>query len=188
MKTTSAKVLGSTALLSALFVVSLQSQACGLELAPKGGFANSHPGSLAVAVAVADARSAGRLPAADSPDLPNELRLHRMLTDLQRLQARLNAAGATGGSPDPAGFSLVLVGPGLWSRFVGIPGGVAAEYHVAGPLDSGPVVLTHHAVLQAMLDGELAADEAAAVGLLAFVGEGAESVRKVFELGLDSSA
>ena len=127
---------------------------CGtLNVALSGLGLVCHSGSLGLGAAVANARRTGRLPAADSPGLPHELRLYPLLTDLQRLRARLGAARATGVSRDRASFSRELVGPDLWSLFLGLPGCLAAEYHVDCSLESRPAVLTHRAVIRATLTG-----------------------------------
>lgn len=65
---------------------------CGLEPAIRGDFTVSHPGSLDIAVAVADARRTGLLPQADPTAASNEVQLGTLLADLRRLQSRLKQA------------------------------------------------------------------------------------------------
>ena len=164
-----------------------QVHACGLEPSLKGGFTISYPGSLDVAVAVANARREGLLPPPETEVVANEVRLQQMLSDLRRLQARLNGSGAVASGVGTAPFSLVLVGPGLWSHYFLTQGGVLARYHISGPL-SDTVVLTHHSVLRALLNGELGTDQATELGLIAYSGSDAEPVRSAFETGFQSSS
>ena len=155
--------------------------ACGLEAVINGGFTVSHPRSLDVAVAVAQARRAGLLPVADQDNVTNDVRLRTLITDLQRLQSRLNAGPRVVTKDSTGPFSLVLVGPGLWSHFHNTSGGVLARYHVKGPLKDKVVVLTHAAVLKALLRGTLSVEQAVADGLLTYSGTDTGWVRQVFD-------
>ncbi len=173
---------------AALAVVALsagvgnQTGACALEPALLGGFSVSYPGSLRVAAAVARERRAGVLPASTTGALPNDLLLGFMIGDLRRLQSRLEGSGGH----EPARFSLVLVGPGLWSHYHLSGGAVLARYHADGPLPDTSVVLTHHAVLQALLAGHMSVREAVARGLLSFDGVDTRAVVSAFEAGFAS--
>lgn len=166
----------------------LNANACGLEPTVKGGFTVSHPGALDVAVAVSKARRTGLLPQADKKPASNDVKLRMMLAELRRLQSRLNAGRVAIDEVSAAPFSLVLVGPGLWSHFHVTSGGVEAHYHVDGPIDGRVVVLTHQVVLEALLQGTLTAEQADELGLIAFAGGGADSVRRVFETGFGPKA
>ena len=178
----------SAAIMFALMLMAFpQVQACGLEPALKGGFTISYPGSLDVAVAVANARREGLLPPAGSETVANEVRLQQMLADLRRLQTRLNDSGVLASGEGTAPFSLVLVGPGLWSHYFLTQGGVLAQYHINGPL-SDTVVLTHHSVLRALLNGDISTLQATELGLIGYSGRDAEPVRSVFETGFQSSS
>jgi len=161
---------------------------CGLEPTINGGFTVSYPGALGVAVAVANARSAGALPSTDPDTASNDVLLRQMIADLRRLQSRLNAGRGAVAKGTSAPFSLVLVGPGLWSHFHMTSGGVLARYHVDGPLDGKTVVLTHQLVLEALLRGTLTPEEALERGLLAFSGDGAGTVSKAFSASLGPKA
>ena len=162
-------------------------QACGLEPAYKGGLTVSYPGALEVAVAVADSRRSGLLPPADPGTVSDENLLQQMLADLRQLASRLDASSARNEKDSATAFSLVLVGPGLWSHYHPAPDGVRAEYHVNGPLDGQVVVLTHHSVLHALLTGKLTTEQATRLGLLAFSGQHAHMVRQSLERGFLSS-
>jgi hypothetical protein len=158
-------------------------QACGLEPTYKGGLMVSYPGALDVAVAVADSRRSGLLPPANRGAVSKEILLQQMLADLRRLASRLDASPARNQQDSTTPFSLVLVGPGLWSHYHPTPDGIRAEYHVNGPLAGQVVVLTHHSVLHALLKGNLTTEQATRLGLLAFSGQQADSVRKSMESG-----
>ncbi len=159
---------------------------CGLEPGINGGITISYPGSIDVAIAVAGARSNGLLPPANNEATANEVRLQNLLVDLRRLQARLNAARNVVADAGPATFSLVLVGPGLWSHYRMTAGGVLGNYHTAGPLADETVVLTHATALRAMLDGSLSVEQASELGLIAYSGVDAATVRRTFETGLQA--
>jgi len=161
---------------------------CGLEPSINGGFNISYPGSIDVAVAVAKARSDGLLPAASSVAMPNEVRKQRLLADLRRLQARLNNARDKITVDSPSPFSLVLVGPGLWSHFQMTTGGVLANYHTDGPLDGKVIVLTHETTLRAMLAGSLRIERATELGLIAYSGDDTASIERTFKIGLQVKA
>lgn len=162
-------------------------QACGLEPTYKGGLTVSYPGALAVAVAVADSRRSGLLPPADPGTVSNEALLQQMLADLRRLESRLNASLPGNEEESTTAFSVVLVGPGLWSHYHPTPDGIRAEYHTDGPLAGKAVILTHHAVIHALLNGDLSTAHAAEVGLIAYSGIDAEPVQSTFESGFQSS-
>lgn len=162
-------------------------QACGLEPAYKGGLTVSYPGALDVAVAVADSRRLGLLPPADSDGVANEVLLQQMLMDLRQLTLRLDAGFTRIDKDSATPFSLLLVGPGLWSHYHPAPDGIRAEYHVNGPLDAQVVVMTHHSVLHALLTGKLTTEQATRLGLLAFSGQQADAVRKSLESGFQAS-
>ena len=163
---------------------SLPAHACGLEPYLNGGFTVSYPGSIEVAVAVAKARSEGLLPAASAVPLPNDIRRQRLIADLQRLQSRLSKV--RNGIPDDgaAPFSVVLVGPGLWSHFHITAGGVLANYHTDGPLAGKAVVLTHETALRAMLSGSLSIEQATELGLIAYSGVDTSLIQRTFEISL----
>ncbi len=168
----------------------LAAYSCGLEPTVNGGFSVSYPGSLDVAVAVAKARREGLLPemAQSSRSLPNIIRLQEMLADLQRLQARLNDGRVGNSANDSIPFSLVLVGPGLWSQFHVTADGVQANYHTNGPVAGTVVVLTHHAALRAMLSGDLSIEQATEHGLIKYSGGDITPVQQTFKYSFQSKA
>jgi len=165
---------------------SQQARTCGLEPSINGGITISYPGSIDVAVAVANARSNGLLQAASPVAIPNEVLLQHMLADLRRLQTRLNKARDQIQEDNAAPFSLVLVGPGLWSHFHMTSGGVLANYHTEGPLDGKTVVLTHPVALRAMLAGSLTIERATELGLIAYSGGHTSPIQRTFEISLQA--
>jgi hypothetical protein len=167
-------------------VLQQAAQACALEPMINGGFTVSHPQSISVAVAVANARRDGLLPAADTAPVPNEIQLNRMLADLRKLNKRLDK-GRKSMSERPRSFSLVLVGPGLWSHFYASPAAILARYHTDGPMNGRVTVVTHHAVLQTLLNGDLTAEEAVARGLLTYSDGDPLPVRQLFTAALSTS-
>ena len=159
---------------------------CGLEPGINGGINISYPGSIDIAVAVAKARHDGILPAATDITQSNEVHLQDLLADLGRLQDRLNEAQNEIADNNTASFSLVLVGPGLWSHFYMTAGGVLANYHTNGPIEDKVVVLTHASVLRAMLSGSLSIERATELGLIAYSGILIAPVQRTFETGLQA--
>jgi len=175
-----------TAIATIVLGYSLPAHTCGLEPTVNGGFTISYPGSIEVAVAVANARRTGLLPPASPDAIPNEARLQQMLADLRRLQTRLNKGrGKRSGDIDKP-FSLVLVGPGLWSHFHMTAGGVLANYHTSGPLTGKVVVLTHATALRAMLAGSLTIEQATELGLIAYSGVDTSLIQRTFEISLQA--
>ena len=167
-----------------LSIVPLQAvEACALEPMINGGFTVSHPASIGVAVAVANARRDGLLPAADKSPVPNDVQLNRMLADLRKLNKRLNNGRKSMGER-PRSFSLVLVGPGLWSHFYASPAAILARYHTDGPMDKRVTVVTHHVVLQSLLEGRLTHEEAVARGLLTYSDGDFLPVQQLFRAAL----
>ncbi len=157
---------------------------CALEPSISGGITISYPGSIDVAVAVANARSDGLLPPASSEAITNEARLQQMLADLRRLHTRLNKARGETPNNSAAAFSLVLVGPGLWSHYRMTNGGVLANYHTDGPLNGKVVVLTHATALRAMLAGSLSIERATELGLIAYSGADTAPIKQALEISL----
>lgn len=161
--------------------------ACALEPMINGGFSVSHPASINVAVAVANARREGLLPQADAEPVPNDVQLNRILADLRKLQSRLSG-GRKSMDDAPRSFSFLLVGPGLWSHFFASRGAVLARYHTEGPLSDKATVITHHAVLQALLGSSLTAEEATERGLLTYADGDTAPIRQIIETGLEAGA
>ena len=123
-----------------------------------------YPDSLHVVGAVSTAVAERRLPPLDvrnGPD-PFGARYRRTVATLERF------GGALGGSS--SSFSLVLLGPMLWTRFAGDDGGLRAQVHVPGPTPGDLVLVSELIVIQAIADGRLAVGEAHREGLIRLYG------------------
>jgi hypothetical protein len=107
-----------------------------------------------------------------------------MLTDLRRLQTRLSKSRDEIPDDSAAPFSVVLVGPGLWSQFDITAGGVLANYHTDGPLAGKVVVLIHATALRAMLTGNMSIERATELGLIAYSGVNTTPIQRTFEASL----
>ena len=180
-----AMVFGPLLIVVVLLVATRSSAfACSLEPTMIGSFFEvSYPGSIEVALAVASARRDGIISPANTESISNIIRLQRMLADLKHLRSRLvDGHGAT------ESFSLLLVGPGLWSNFYTSGGMILGQYHVSGPLVDKAIVLTSDAVLKALLSGDLSIYQATELGLITYSGENANAIRNTFERGFESSS
>ena len=85
---------------------------------------------------------------------------------------------------EPTEFSLVLVGPRLWSHYRVSDERIRAQYHVDGPLTERAVVLTDDAVIEALLAGTLDADQALEAGLIAVAGPDQSRVSRLLASAL----
>lgn len=171
--------------LSSLSLVS--ANACTLHGPADGGFEVSYPGSLSVAVAVAEARREGVLPKVHRNTLDRDTQLEQIMDDLAQLQHRLDASRRNRTDNEPMAFSLVLVGPGLWAHYHVTPDAVESHPHAAGPLDGHAVVMTHPAVLHALLQQTLTTEQAAKSGLFTFSGNDVRRVQEAFDASFHSN-
>jgi hypothetical protein len=169
-----------------LLSFSQSAYACSLEPTIKGGLMVSYPGSIDIAVAVAKARDEGLLPPPSENGIPDDVKLQQLLSDLQRLQSRLDKGRREASNEVSRTFSFVLVGPSLWSHFSITSGGVLANYHTNGPLSGKAVVLTHSSVLRALLSGSMTIDNAEKLGLIRYSGVNTDYIKLAFESGLQS--
>lgn len=132
------------------------------------------PNALYVRTAVWQAQQAARLPRTDdaqsaglAPEARSVLGLLRSSLWLRRLGARLD--GAPAGPPRP-GIALVLLGPVLWARFEAHDGAVRTTIHADGPAPADAVIVTELAVVQALVDGRLAFEDAVVLGVARLYG------------------
>ncbi|WP_090877786.1 hypothetical protein [Bauldia litoralis] len=98
--------------------------------------------------------------------------LQRTTRNLDRLAGAL----AKGKPADLAAFSVVLMGPVLWTRFRPDVGGVAIEPHADGPLPDKVVVVSDVPALAALVAGDVSAADAMTTGLVRFYGDPAAIV------------
>ena len=123
-----------------------------------------YPDSLHVVGAVGTAVAQRRLPPPDvrtHPD-PFGARYRRTLAALERFGEALGAPSST--------FSLVLLEPMLWTRFVADDGHLRAQVHASGPAPGDLVLVSEEIVIQAVADRRLAVAEAHREGLIRVYG------------------
>lgn len=151
--------LGAALLAAFLVLQAPAAGACGYH-AVMNDLAAAHPRSIEVALAVRDALDRGDLK--ELPAMPAALGYLRATRLLRDFQPR---AAALAGQPSE-GVAVLLVESGLWTRYSAASGAQTPEVHVAGPRAGDRVVVTSEAVLLALLDGGLAPEHAARIGVL----------------------
>jgi len=129
-----------------------------------------YPNALYVQGAVDEALRAGMLRPAHFTRPGDFFALQRTTRNLRRFAGIL----ANGASSELPVFSMVLMGPVLWTRFVPGAGGLAAETHVAAPLPHRIVIVTDVPALAALVQGDVSGQYANASGLVRFYGDPAE--------------
>jgi len=137
--------------------------ACGYHGLIGDSFSASYPGSIDVAIALRTALDRNQLKAAPGmPPLMGLVRSTRWLEDFGRWAGQHAAA-----APD---FAVLLVEPGLWTRYRRQGGGFAMEPHVAAPAAGEVVVITGETALQALVERRLTLADALKTGVLRFEG------------------
>lgn len=137
--------------------------ACGYHGMIGDSFSAIYPGSIDVAIALRSALDRKQLKAAPAvPPLLGLVRSTRWLEDFGRW-AGSSAAGA-------ADFSVLLVEPGLWTRYRKQGSGLAMEPHVAAPSAGEVVVITGEPALQALVERRLTLADALKAGVVRFEG------------------
>jgi hypothetical protein len=160
-----------------LFVCSpTATRGCGSDDLLGDGFGASHTQSLTVAFAVSDAIDAGVI---DKSALSGQVGYERAVLRLGAFHRRLSATTAKVGAP--GSISVLLVDSRLWSRLSPDARGYAIATHTAGPQAGDVVVVTHEAVLAALVSGKLSIATALDRGLLVVDGESTavDSVRSL---------
>ena len=140
------------------------------------GFGASHAQSLTVAFAVSDAIDAGVM---DKSALSGRVGYARAVLRLGAFHRRLSATTAKVGAP--GSISVLLGDSRLWSRLSPDARGYGIATNTAGPQAGDVVVVTHEAVLAALVSGKLSIATALDRGLLVVDGESTavESVRSL---------
>lgn len=144
-------------LLASLWFASSTVAACGYDGRPQDIKA-AHPQSMTVALAIHQAYQDGVLkkPVA----LPGGFGLRRAQLHLTRLAEALPVMD------DKPTFTLLLVEPGLWSRY-----GEQLQVHINAPEAGEVAVITGEGPLLALAKGELGFDQALEQGLIRVEGE-----------------
>jgi hypothetical protein len=169
-------------LFGALIVGSLsEAVACGYhdDVSLARGVLNwVYPDALHVVGAISMAVAERRLPTPAMPGGVGLLGYHGMVRALDRHAQQLRAASDE--APRPT-FSLLLIEPMLWTRFVSEDGDVQAQVHVAGPQAGDLVVITGEEVIREIASGRLSVGEAHRHGLVRLYGTD-EQVRSFLTL------
>ena len=155
--------------------------ACGFEdptsISVTRGVLNlAYPNALHVISAVWRAQLDGliarnELPAGAQPLLG----YHHAVRRLGAFRDRLSAAIA-GGEASP--FSVVLIGPMLWTNYRPIGAALDMTPHAKGPLSGDVVIVTDLPVIAALAQGRVTAQQARELGLMRLYGSAA-AVRDV---------
>jgi hypothetical protein len=122
----------------------------------------------AVWLAQQDGTLAGPVAHPDASDrLATWQRFRETLVSLEALRTRLSLARDN--RPVPS-FSVVLIGPMLWTRFDGSVAAMTMSPHVEGPGRDDVVIVTDAPVLAALAAGRLTSEAARARGLIRLYG------------------
>jgi len=134
-----------------------------------GGITAAHPRSIAVALAIRDAVDGGTLGReAVAPVAKGAAGFWRVAGRLKTFHGLL----ARGDGSSLPSLSILLVDSNLWARVARGARGSALALHTPAAPPGESVIVTSGAVLAALLDGHLAAEEALARGLMQVDGPG----------------
>jgi hypothetical protein len=175
----------------ALAAMATLALACGFE-DPNGASAQRvmlnlvYPKSLYALGAVDTALRAGVIRREHLTMSSDPSAFHRTAGNLRRFARRLSDGAH---SVMPA-FSLVLLGPVLWTRFVPRSDGLVADIHAAEPLAGRVVMVTDVPVIAALVSGDISGADADASELVRFYGDPAEIkvLRKALALAFRADA
>lgn len=106
------------------------------------------------------------------------IRLREVVRDLDALRAAIEAGRDARSAP---AFSIVLIGPMLWTRFEQREGALVMTEHAQGPSRDDVVVVTDGPVVEALVAGRFDVQTAQARGLLRYYGA-REAVAEVVAL------
>lgn len=135
----------------------------------------AYPDALHVRTAVWMAQRDGAIsrdeqPAATDPQTATIRAMFRLRETVVRLGALRDRIGAAlDGRPVPA-FSIVLIGPMLWTRFERAGAALEMAAHSTGPASEDVVIVTDEPVVAALLDGRVTPREARKLGLVRYYG------------------
>jgi hypothetical protein len=134
----------------------------------------TYPDALHVVGAISIAVAEKRLPAgATARGGPSLFGYHATVGVIERYRRQLHERA--GETPVPA-FSLLLIEPMLWTRFVPDQGDLLTRVHVSAPEAGELVIISGEEVIRAISDGALTLGEAYRAGLLRLYGT-AQQVR-----------
>lgn len=128
----------------------------------------AYPDALHVTSAVWRAQLEGVLSKDDRPAAVKALIGYRKIaTDLGALRDRLSPDM---GEQDLPVFSVVLIGPVLWTRFAPVGGALTMSLHATGPEGGDVVIVTDEPVVAALIEGRITPRSARRNGLMRFYG------------------
>ena len=140
--------------------------ACGYHGTLGSGFSALHPASLDVAIATREAIDRGALKALKP--LPSLVALAHAGRRLDHVRRSLLATLDADRPPTP--IALLLVEPGLWTRYHADAGQLSVDVHAAGPRLGDEIIVMSEAALQALIDQDVSVDRAISDGLVALAG------------------
>ena len=131
------------------------------------------PKSLYVKSAIWQAQLDGVLPRVDTAAANKSLVAGRAKYDAvaARLGSFRNGLTAAHGDRPWVSFSLVLLGPVLWTRFAPDGPDLTMTPHVSGPANGDVVLVSDETVIGALIDGRVTPQAARDLGLIRFYGE-----------------
>jgi hypothetical protein len=128
-----------------------------------------YPNSLYVQGAVDEALREGVLLPAHFARPGDFFALQRTTSNLRQFAVLVDDAAS-----DLPQFSMVLMGPVLWTQFHPTAKGITAETHVAGPLPGDLVIAMDVPALVALVSGDVSGAYANETGLVRYYGNPAE--------------
>ncbi|SDB58779.1 hypothetical protein SAMN02982931_04734 [Bauldia litoralis] len=128
-----------------------------------------YPNSLYVQGAVDEALREGVLLPTHFTRPGDFFALQRTTSNLRQFAVLVDDAAS-----DLPQFSMVLMGPVLWTRFHPTVEGITVENHVAGPLPDDLVVVMDVPALAALVSGDVSGAYANETGLVRYYGNPAE--------------
>lgn len=148
-------------------------EACGFE-DPSGASAARgilnwvYPNALYVTSAVWRAQLDGKLPKAEgAPAVASLVGYAVAARQMERFRDITN--DGTGQGPGP-GFSIVLLGPMLWSNYAASASDYSLALHVPGPAAGDVVIVTDTPVISALVERHLTPLAAEVLGLIRYYG------------------
>ena len=127
-----------------------------------------YPNALYVTTAVWTAQQEGILARNEQPHAAQRLLgYQRTVAMLGTFRDRLTSTRDTKAA---SGFSMVLIGPMLWSRYDVSEAAVSMTAHLVGPAKGDVVIVSDAPVIAGLLDGRLTPAEARDLGLMRLYG------------------
>ena len=166
-------LVGASILAAGLVSGSTVALSCGYDDPASASIARGilnwvYPDALYVATAVWNAQQQGGLGRDREPaPIKALLGYHQALHRLGAFRDRLSAA--VDGRAVPA-FSIVLIGPMLWTHYELAGATLSMKPHVDGPASGDVVIVTEEPVIAALNEGRIAPQAARELGLIRFYG------------------